>query len=777
MKTLSENGANDMSARRIPMTARHGRRTTATTSLLLVFGTLAFPLTTSGTAAAATAQLYVDQTSASCADTNPGTSTAPFCTISKGVSQLQPGSTLYIGNGTYAETVKPPVSGTSTAPVTVTAWPGASPTIGTGVSYGAYIASKSYVVLSGLTFAETVDDGVYVSSSSHITVTGNTVRGAGSPRSGETAPGISIRSTTDSEVRDNTSEHNSSHGIFVSGTSTRNTVADNRANWNAEGWRRNANGINVIAPGNTIIRNVTHDNEDTGLNFYTGGNDNLAALNVTYNNGDHGIDDYNVTGGRLIGNTVYHNCASGINVEGTSGDYVVENNVAVDNAVYPAYNGIACSRRAGNIGIWDSAPASTTVDHNLVWLTTSGTLYTFKSGYKTLAAMQAATGQERSGVQGDPRFVAAPGGDLRLGSGSAAIDRGDSATSGAQDHDFLGAARADDPATANSYASGPRLYDDLGAYEFQPSGSPPPPPPPSAPTARMSVTPTTGTAPLAVTADASASTDPQGQTLTYAFDFGDGTTTGPQAAATAKHTYASAGSYTVKVTVTDTSGLTGSTTTAVTATTATSTAPAYVAQIATNYSTSAKTSGSITVWRAAGVQAGDLVVLTLQLTGTSATGAVSASDPAGTTYRTAADVSDAGGHRLVVLDGVASGALPANDKIAVTFPSSSGGYRLLGDEFEGATALDAAATATGTSAAFDSGTAQASTGNDIAFGAVSVPSGTAAPTWAAGWKSLGAYSVGGSYLARAYRLPVSGPVSAGGTASGAWLAGLATFHP
>ena len=224
----------------------------------------------------------------------------------------------------------------------------------------------------------------------------------------------------------NTSDHNSSHGIYVSGTSTGNTIEGNEASFNAEGWRRNANGIDVIAPGNTILRNVVHDNEDSGLNFYTGGDNNLATLNVTYNNGDHGIDDFNVTGGRLIGNTVYHNCTSGINVEGTSGNYTVKNNIAVDNAVYPAYNGISCSRRAGNIGIWDSAPPTTTVDHNLVQLTKAGTMYVFKSVLHPLAAMQTATGQEASGVQGDPKFAAAASGDFRLTAGSPAIDRGDS---------------------------------------------------------------------------------------------------------------------------------------------------------------------------------------------------------------------------------------------------------------------------------------------------------------------------------------------------------------
>src|SRR5207249_3923323 len=60
-------------------------------------------------------------------------------------------------------------------------------------------------------------------------------------------------------------------------------------------------------------------------------------------------------------------------------------------------------------------------------------------------------------------------------------------------------------------------------------------------------------------ADASASTDPDPMPIaSYRFDFGDGTqaviTTAPTA--TAPHTYAAAGTYTVRVTATDAGGLT-----------------------------------------------------------------------------------------------------------------------------------------------------------------------------------------------------------------------------
>jgi PKD repeat protein len=66
---------------------------------------------------------------------------------------------------------------------------------------------------------------------------------------------------------------------------------------------------------------------------------------------------------------------------------------------------------------------------------------------------------------------------------------------------------------------------------------------------------------LAVAVDASASTDPDGSIASFAWDFGDGQTgTG----ATASHTYAAAGTYDVKLTVTDDAGASGTLTKAVT---------------------------------------------------------------------------------------------------------------------------------------------------------------------------------------------------------------------
>src|SRR5438105_4737289 len=90
--------------------------------LLLVLASAAV-LTSAPADAAGTAR-YVDRTVAGCSDTGAGTDTVPFCTVAKGVAALQPGDTLYLGNGSYGETIKPAVSGTADAPVTITRWPG-----------------------------------------------------------------------------------------------------------------------------------------------------------------------------------------------------------------------------------------------------------------------------------------------------------------------------------------------------------------------------------------------------------------------------------------------------------------------------------------------------------------------------------------------------------------------------------------------------------------------------------------------------------------------------
>jgi parallel beta-helix repeat protein len=737
---------------------------------VLVAGLLA-----GGTAAYASTTWMVDNTNSNCSDTGSGTAAQPFCTIAAAAKKAVAGDTVTVNAGIYAGTsVNPANSGQAGSPITFTASPGV--TINGGTRAFA-LSNRNYITIRGFTITGTSSYGISVSGGSNVTIASNTESFAGTPITSP-AMGIYLSNLNGGLVQGNITHDNSAHGIYLTGTTTGVTVQGNTSYHNAYQYQRNANGIDDIAPGNSIIGNVTYANEDSGINIYTGGDSALVADNVTYDNGDHGIDDFNVTGGRIIGNTVYFNCTDGINVEGTSGNYDIENNVSVNNATgavinpapiatnpstgQPYYTNL-CNRRIGNIGVYDSAPASTTANYNLVYQSGAGAWYTWAGvAYGSLSALHSATGQESNGIFGDPHFANAAAWNLQLSGGSPAIDSANSVASGEQATDILGRSRVDDPATANTGNPSGSYYD-RGAYEYQPG---------STPSAALTVTPTSGQAPLSVTADASASTAGNAPISSYTFNFGDGTIVGPQTSPAANHTYQTPGTYyPVTVTVTDNNNATATATQTVTVNSA-----KYVNQIATNSSTSSRTSDSMAIWRTGGVAAGDLMVVTVQLTGTS-TGAVAATDSKGDTFAVASDISDSSGDRLVTLSAVAAGGLAVNDQITVTFPTASTN-RVTADEVSGATTVDRQSAASGTGSTFSSGsTGTTSRAGEFVFATVGTFGGTSLG-WDTGWNSkvFTTYTTGSTALGRAYQVPLgTGSFTATGTASGTWLAEVVAF--
>lgn len=81
------------------------------------------------------------------------------------------------------------------------------------------------------------------------------------------------------------------------------------------------------------------------------------------------------------------------------------------------------------------------------------------------------------------------------------------------------------------------------------------------PSAGFSANRATGDAPLAVTFDASSSSDPDGTIVSYAWDWdGDGTIDSTTSSASTDHTYASVGSFTPRLVVTDDEGVTATVT-------------------------------------------------------------------------------------------------------------------------------------------------------------------------------------------------------------------------
>jgi parallel beta-helix repeat protein len=408
--------------------------------------------------------LYVDKTNTNCSDGGSGTAQQPFCTIKPAASRVQAGQTVLVVAGTYNETVTVSSSGTAAAPINFVAAPGGGVTVtgsGSASASGFSISGRSYVTVQGFNVTGTGGDGIVAKNSSNITIRGNRVSFVGQPSQGKVAKGIKLDGTTDSVVATNTVDHNTDFGIYLV-SATRNQVVANNVFANARVFERAAAGIRLYSStANTISANRSHDNEDSGIEAFTGSNSNVVVNNITSNNGDHGIDNYSSTGQRVIANSVYRNSTAGINFESNSTGATIANNISVDN-------GIGSSRTRSNIRVDSTSTSGTTMDYDVVHLTTPDTMLVWNSvSYSSLAAFKSATGQESRGIEAGPKWANAAGGDFELTTGSPAIDSANSGVIGQPTRDIDENPRLDDPATPNTGA-GPRTFDDRGASEFEP---------------------------------------------------------------------------------------------------------------------------------------------------------------------------------------------------------------------------------------------------------------------------------------------------------------------
>jgi len=418
-------------------------------TILAALGAAVLPAATAQAATPTT--LFVDNGNSACSNTGPGSSATPFCTIGAGAAKAVAGQTVQVAAGTYREAVTAPRSGTASAPITFTAASGATVTVTGGVN-GFKLSGKSYVTVRGFTVTKTSGAGILLSSSSHLTIDRNDVSVAGQQVSGLTAKGISLSGTTASAITGNKTHNNSDAGIGVTSASTGNTISGNESYANARGYSRAAAGIDLRNSGsNTISANRLHDNEDSGLNVWTGSNGSLAVDNVIWHNGDHGVDVHSTNDTRLVANTVYKNYDSGIEMTGSLRT-ILANNISVDN-------GIASARTSGQVRTDATSAPSTVLDYDLLFLsvpTASKTVFIDWGGtkYTTLTAFRSATGQEAHGIQANPMFANASAFDLHLVAGSPAIDSGNNGANGEPGTDADGVAR---PLNGTV---------DRGAYEF-----------------------------------------------------------------------------------------------------------------------------------------------------------------------------------------------------------------------------------------------------------------------------------------------------------------------
>jgi parallel beta-helix repeat protein len=288
-------------------------------------------------------------------DANPGTLTQPFRTLKHGVSVLQPGDSLYVRAGTYAEALIGAIpGGTSWAnPVTVAAYPGESVTLRPKSgpdSVLMFYGAEQYIVIAGL-----ILDGTNVNYDAvKITVTGansfaHHICLVSCEIKNAYEQGILVTDGANYNVFLNLLVHDNAlsrgkrslpqwyyHGIYIS--TDHNLIQGCRVYHNAGYGIHCYDDSGISAHDNVIYGNVSYNNGVAGNGagiILSSGCNNIASNNVVYGN-DYGISvDYSAINAGVYNNTVTANRKYGIYIGPGSVNAVVMNNIAYNNRWSP----------------------------------------------------------------------------------------------------------------------------------------------------------------------------------------------------------------------------------------------------------------------------------------------------------------------------------------------------------------------------------------------------------------------------------------------------------
>jgi hypothetical protein len=275
--------------------------------LLLLSGCLAL-------SCCAQAQVYYVAKTGS--DSNSGSASAPWLTIGHAALEATAGTTVYVGAGTYNESVTFAKSGTSSAPIVFNGQ-GVAIVDGTGVSC---CVSPSFAQSNG--FIGTNTQGLFnigaASGVNYLTIEGFTIQNYKVSTASKvplgvlivgSGTGINFLNNTVKNIQTTAGKRGNAYGIGVFGIS--------------------ASPLSVNVSGNTVTGCLTGESETTTFN---GNVQNFVVSNNTiYNNDNIGMDAIGFEGvgptgydqaknGDVYGNLIYNNSAKANPGEGNQYD-------------------------------------------------------------------------------------------------------------------------------------------------------------------------------------------------------------------------------------------------------------------------------------------------------------------------------------------------------------------------------------------------------------------------------------------------------------------------
>jgi Right handed beta helix region len=255
-------------------------------------------------------------------DANSGAEAYPWRHIQYAVDKVGPGSTVYVMDGVYNETVTFHSSGGSGAYITLQNYPGHKPVIdGTGIAISGetgliVIENKAYIKVIGFEIRNLKAGGVSAAFPAGIWIRGN-------------GAFLEIRNNIVHDI-ENSCNRCGAHGIAVYGrdpnASIHDILIDGNQVYNGKfGWSES-----MVLNGNVekfiVSNNIVHDNDNIGIDFigYEGENPNPAVDRArdgtVFGNLVYNINSY--------GNPAYgtERSADGIYVDGGT-NIIIERNI------------------------------------------------------------------------------------------------------------------------------------------------------------------------------------------------------------------------------------------------------------------------------------------------------------------------------------------------------------------------------------------------------------------------------------------------------------------
>ena len=272
-------------------------------------------------------------------DSNNGSEGAPWATIQRAMTALEPGMRIYVREGTYNEKVIVMTTGTADAPVILAAYPGEEVTIdGTGIDNSDYTSGLitmkgiNYITVRGFRVINSVQQGIFAGWSDHVYIrdnyTYNTV-----------TSGVGVWFSSNAVIDNNevvlACNDSTEECITVAG-SDRFIIRNNHVHDSGPG-TYGGEGIDAKLSHNGLVYgNEVHDTNRLGIyvDAWNTPTSNIKVFNnLVYDCDPVGISVAAEYGGQLEDIQVFNNIITGSSWYG-----VVVANWGVDGALHPIRN-------------------------------------------------------------------------------------------------------------------------------------------------------------------------------------------------------------------------------------------------------------------------------------------------------------------------------------------------------------------------------------------------------------------------------------------------------